>query len=477
MEPRFCLILLIVFPALISMLPALSVQAQSSTIRDESTANLFANSVAPVLVSRCLACHNEDKSEGGYSLSSIAKLFSGGDSEQPAITAGELGKSELWQRLIATDKSFRMPSEGEPLNPVELKAIEAWIASGARISDAYREKSLAEIAVMRRVHAPPVYPRPMAIHALRIGKLPNDIFVGGYAEVTRWNASTQSLVQRIDVAGEHVASFDLSSDGKWMAVSSGTPGLSGIVEIVNLEAVNGMKMALPPTQDISPSVAFSPDGRRLAIAGFDGTLRVISIHEETGMPTIEYALTPHADTILSVEWSSDGKRLLTGSRDRTAKLFDATRMELLVSYDRHERAVGGIGIFDKRPLTLDETGRLRVMQGDDEDRVVSEQAGLPRVLQEFSSNQEGIYIADKHRVRSFEIETIQVDDGKDKDDKPKTKQVTRIKERPSLDAKTGSDLISVTATSAVIAAGSQQGEVWIWDRESRSVIASFLTKP
>ena len=118
-----------------------------------------------------------------------------------------------------------------------------------------------------------------------------------------------------------------------------------------------------------------------------------------------------------------------------------------------------------------------MMEGDDSDTVVAEQTGLPRVLQRFVTAGDKIYIADRNKLREYSIETKINDDGKDAEGKPKSKKVTNFRDGNVLLVDSREWITSIAVTESALAVGTQEGKIFVWDRNTHQRLGMFVAKP
>jgi hypothetical protein len=135
----------------------------------------FDRSIAPILASRCLDCHNGAEKKGGLDLSHVKTAEAGGDSGK-VLSAGKPEASLLWERI---DNSEMPPKK--PLPEKERAAIKAWISAGAKWGtspiDPYKYTTAARAGYDWWSLQPLVRPEPPPAQETNGAKNPIDIFV------------------------------------------------------------------------------------------------------------------------------------------------------------------------------------------------------------------------------------------------------------------------------------------------------------
>ncbi|MED5495094.1 MAG: DUF1549 domain-containing protein, partial [Verrucomicrobiota bacterium] len=100
------------------------------TAAPASQADLFTNTVYPVLRENCFDCHGPDKRKGGLRLDRQREAMLGGDSGAVILPA-DSEKSPLYRLVAGLDEGKQMPPKGKLLPADSIAAIQKWIDSGA----------------------------------------------------------------------------------------------------------------------------------------------------------------------------------------------------------------------------------------------------------------------------------------------------------------------------------------------------------
>jgi hypothetical protein len=125
-----------------------------------------------------------------------------------------------------------------------------------------------------------------------------------------WDIETGK--EKKTLAGQ-VYSVSFSPDGKTLASAS----WDNTVKLWDIETGKEKKTLAGHSSAVT-SVSFSPDGKTLASASWDKTVKLWDI--ETGKE--KKTLAGHSTTVTSVSFSPDGKILASASWDNTVKLWD-----------------------------------------------------------------------------------------------------------------------------------------------------------
>ncbi len=193
-----------------------------------------------------------------------------------------------------------------------------------------------------------------------------------------WDAATGRELQRLD--GHRFVAFDQA--GQRVA----SAGRSQEEELQIWDAVDGrLLVSFPGHSAWSTCAAFSPDGLRLATGGADYTdegsefsldrprsnnVRVWDL--QSGKEIL--CILAHEDDVLSVAFSPDGRRLASGgdNGDNTLKLWDAATGELLAKFPTEWESWWGIHVRD---LAFSPDGRYLAFSSGSGLRVIDAQSG------------------------------------------------------------------------------------------------------
>jgi WD40 repeat protein len=142
---------------------------------------------------------------------------------------------------------------------------------------------------------------------------------GELSAATLWDVRSGRPAQVIPGPASSIMSLAFSTDGRRLAMGNN----GGFVTVWDVAA--GREIGKLDAHQIAvKAMAFSADGRKLATAGRDDAAKIWDLSRGNLPGEPEETFQGHGATLIQVAFSPNGKALATASMDRTVKVWDVT---------------------------------------------------------------------------------------------------------------------------------------------------------
>jgi WD40 repeat protein len=296
-----------------SGLVAIDASLMSSPIVKAASSPDFVHDVFPILQKNCASCHSSSVHKSGFSLDSYDALMKGGK-HGPDIVPHDSKASRLVE-MLEGDVGPQMPLEADPLRDSDIAVIKSWIDAGAAGPGA---NAVIQSPVPQPIpEIRPTVPVVSPVSSVKFSPDGSLLAIGGYKQIRLIDPASGTPVGTLSGHADAVRSLAFDPEGKRLAAAGGRPQLGGEIKIWDVSS-HRLLRTLEGHKDCIYSVAWSPDGKLLASGSYD---RLVKLWDaSTGRQLSD--LQDHIDAVFAVAFSPDGKRLATASQDRTVKVWD-----------------------------------------------------------------------------------------------------------------------------------------------------------
>jgi WD40 repeat protein len=153
---------------------------------------------------------------------------------------------------------------------------------------------------------------------------------GGTDRTRWWDVASRGSIDPGDALSQSVLAIALSPNGRLLAVAHDDR------TVRLLDAEHGQTLRrIEGFDDVVASLAFSPDGEQLVTGSFDNSVRIWDVENGTQARRFD----GHDNWVYAVAFSPDGKLVASGGYDKTVQLWDAATGKSVKELKAHTAAV------------------------------------------------------------------------------------------------------------------------------------------
>ncbi len=441
--------------------------------------------VRPLMRKHCTVCHsektlNEPDVSAGLALDSYQAILKGGKS--PVVKKG-MGDVSMMVTILRHPKpSRRMPLDADPLPDETVALLKKWVDLGMPEGVKPKETDtvivttpgktrkldvvLATKTPLPKLVAKPGQTGPLEL-VLPIGPLApitalafspdgKQLVSGCYGRVVIWDMATGSPAKVLTNVLGAVNDIRFSPDGKVLAVAGGQPSARGDIRLYDTSDWK-LTATLGGHLDVVSSISFRHDGKQLASASFDKTVRIWDL--DSKQPVLTF--TGHSDFVYGVAFGPKGDWFVTASKDRSGRMIDAKSGKSIFTFSGSDQDV------------------LTVAVRPDGEQIVT--SGFDPVLSWWNAKTgERIRRQVGHNIATNELAVpssgeFVVSAGADKTVRLWNAQ-TGVQTK-SLPVDSMVYAVAVRNDGKVVASGSFDGFVRVWDHANTRLLATMLATP
>ncbi len=403
-----------------------------------------------LLHANCMSCHNEEKHKGGLRMTSRELLLQGGDSGAVIDTA-KAEESRIL-KVLAADSDPHMPPNKQ-LSTNQVAVMHAWVAAGAP----WDGETLAKAAAPRLVKFEEMPAGYQPVMALALSPDSKRLAVGRRNHLMVYDVASTNfpVLHDIELHRDVVRSVAWSPDGEWIA-----SGAFRELKVLKAESMEVFRTTTNLAGRVN-ELRFTPHGGALIVAdgamAQDGWVRVLS----TATWKEISAWQAHGDVLYDLALSPDGGLIATASGDKLVKLWELVSGKEVAQIEAHLGAIWGaaFNVDATELVTVGADKQLKIWDVKSRESVVTIAGRKHNFINVAWSGDGKTVVAADDDGKLIRFTDFKRHTGEQSSETARERQLGSWSE--PLHA------ISVSEDASRIAAGGQDGIVYLVDREGK----------